>query len=87
VLVISTINFYTAEWCPDCRAAKRVLDLRNLKYKEIDIDQHPEYIDIIIEAMGKRVLPTIEYRGSFIDGNHFAQEKFEADLDKLLGKK
>ena len=79
------LTIYSAAWCPDCLAAKRALDDRGIDYNLVDIEQNPEAVDIIIKAMGKRVLPTLEYKGAFIDGNHFDQEKFEKDLDGLLG--
>ncbi len=79
------LTIYTASWCPDCWAAKRVLDERGLEYDLVDIEETPEAVDIIVKAMGKRVLPTLEYNGEYIDGNHFDQDKFESDLDGLLG--
>ena len=83
---MSILTFYTASWCPDCTAAKRVLDEKGIKYNLIDIQGNQEAIDLIIEARGKKVVPTLEYNGSFIDGNHFDHEKFEKELDELLSK-
>jgi len=81
---MNEIKFYSASWCPDCYAAKRVLDERKIAYQEIDIDEKPDVIPIIVAAMGKRVVPTLEYKGGFMDGNHFNRIKFEKDLDALL---
>ena len=81
---MSVLNLYSATWCPDCRLAKAVLDERGVEYNEIDIDGNDEAVAIIIKGRGKRVIPTLEYKGSFIDGNHFNREKFEKDLDALL---
>lgn len=78
------VTFYSADWCPDCRAAKRVLEARGVEYREINIDGDAQAVAVIIAARGKRVIPTLEYRGRFMDGNHFNQEKFERDLDELL---
>lgn len=78
------LTVYSATWCPDCLAATRVLDERGIKYNLVDIDENPDAVDIIIAAKGKRVVPALEYRGRFIDGNKFNREKFEKDLKGLL---
>ncbi|MGK7345863.1 MAG: glutaredoxin family protein [Candidatus Nitrospinota bacterium M3_3B_026] len=81
---MTVLNFYTASWCPDCAAAKRVLDERGLDYNLVDIDETPEAVDTIIAARGKRVVPTLEYGGRYMDGNRFNREKFEKELDELF---
>ena len=83
-LSMDEIKFYSASWCPDCWAAKRVLDEKEIPYKEIDIDENPDAVQLIIAAKGKRVVPTLEYKGGYIDGNHFDRKKFESELDELL---
>jgi len=83
---MADLTIYSASWCPDCRAAKRVLDDRGVEYNLVDIDENPESVEHIIAVMGKRVVPTLEYKGSYIDGNHFDQEKFEKELTELLSK-
>lgn len=80
------LTFYTAEWCPDCLAARRVLDERGLEYNVVDIDGNPEAVEVIVAARGKRVVPTLEYKGRFMDGNHFDREKFERELEQLLAR-
>lgn len=80
------LTFYTAEWCPDCLAARRVLDERGLEYNVVDIDGNQEAVEVIVAARGKRVVPTLEYKGEFMDGNHFNREKFERELDQLLAR-
>lgn len=82
---MSKIKLYTSPWCPDCYAVKRVLDEKELEYEEINIDKNPEAKEIVIKAIGKRVVPTLEYKGNFIDGNHFEHEKFLQDLSQLIG--
>jgi len=81
---MDVMKLYSAAWCPDCHAAKRVLDSKNIVYQEIDIDKNPEVVPMIVAARGKRVVPTLEYRGAFMDGNHFDRAKFEKELGELL---
>lgn len=76
---------YTAEWCSDCRYAKRYLAEKGIPFEEVDIERHPEAVQTVIAARGKRVLPTLEYKGKYIDGNHFNVEKFAKDLADLIG--
>ncbi|MBI3793832.1 MAG: glutaredoxin family protein [Nitrospinae bacterium] len=78
------IKVYTTSWCPDCRAAKRTLTEKGLAFEEIDIEQVPGALEIVVAAKGKRVVPMLEYKGKYIDGNHFSQPKFEKDLAELL---
>ncbi len=81
---MAIVTVYSASWCPDCSAAKRVLTERKIEFNDIDIEKNPEAVDIIVSAMGKRVLPTLEYKGKFIDGNHFNALEFGKKLDQLL---
>ncbi len=83
---MAVLTLYSTEWCPDCRAAKQVLHDRGIEYKLIDIERNQEAVDIITAARGKRVVPTLEFTGGFIDGNHFNREKFEKELDELLAR-
>jgi glutaredoxin len=83
---MSILNVYSTEWCPDCWAAKRVLDEKGIAYNEIDIDGNPDAVEVIVAARGKRVVPTLEYRGRFIDANRFSRERFEVELNQLLAE-
>lgn len=83
---MAILTFYSAEYCGDCRVARQVLDEKGIEYNLVDINDNPEAIDIIIAGRGKRVVPTLEYKGRFMDGNHFNYEKFESDLEELLAE-
>ena len=78
------LTIYFADWCPDCHAAKHFLNERGIKYNLVNIDENPDAVEIIIAAKGKRVLPALEYKGRFIDGNKFNKEKFGKDLKELM---
>jgi mycoredoxin len=81
---MAKVKVYTTSWCPDCRAAKRVLGEKGIPFEEIDIEKTPGAMEIVVAAKGKRVVPLLEYNGKYIDGNHFSQPKFEKDLESLL---
>ena len=59
-----TIDFYGADWCPDCRRAKSFLKENNIEYNFIDVDLD-EQATKRVEAInkGKRIIPTIIVNG------------------------
>jgi len=77
------VKIYTAVWCPDCRRAKAFLRDKDIAFEDIDVEENPDTVEIIVRARGKRVLPTLEFEGRFMDGNHFNRSRFEADLREI----
>ena len=56
---MAEIKMYTTTWCPDCRNAKRFLDVRGLAYEEINIENSPEAAELVMSVNGgKRKVPT-----------------------------
>jgi glutaredoxin-like protein len=54
------ITVYGADWCPDCRRAKRILDERQVQYSWVDIDKDREGEKLVITTnRGNRSIPTI----------------------------
>lgn len=74
------ITVYGADWCPDCRRAKRFLGEHRVAYEWIDVDADPE-AKAIVEGYngGATVIPTIV----FPDGSHVAEPTNETLADKL----
>jgi len=79
------LKVYTSQFCGDCVAAKHFLAKRGIEFEEIDITDNAEAVETIIAARGKRVTPTLEFNGNYINGNRFDPEKFEKELSELLG--
>ena len=54
------IQFYGADWCPDCQRAKTYLKENNIDYNFIDVDLDKDATSRV-EAInnGKRIIPTI----------------------------
>ncbi|MBI5814790.1 MAG: glutaredoxin [Nitrospinae bacterium] len=65
-------------------AALRILEEKGIKYNLVDLDENPDAAEVIIAALGKRVLPALEYKGRFMDGNRFNKEKFVWELEGLM---
>jgi len=51
---------YCRWWCGDCMRAKAWLDEMGYDYREIDIEDEPQYADRVRELAGKIVTPTFE---------------------------
>ena len=58
------ITVYTKSNCPNCVAAKRLLNSKALAYNDFDIEAHPEMAAVLLrDHPGARQMPQI-----FIDG-------------------
>lgn len=77
------IKIYTTPRCGDCRAAKRFLNGRGLAYEEIDLETHPESIEIVLKATGgKRQVPTLEIDGRFVVASPFDAGRLAEELGR-----
>lgn len=64
-MLIATIIIYSSLTCPYCDHAKELLDQKGLAYKEVNVDQDPNYLREMVEKSGRRTVPQI-----FIDDKH-----------------
>lgn len=63
---MAEIELYTTRSCPYCIRAKRLLDSKNVTYKEIGVDMSPERrSEMMQRAKGSHTVPQI-----FIDQQH-----------------
>ncbi len=62
------IKVYSTTWCSDCTAAKAVLRSMQVPFENIDIDEMPDAVSIVLELnKGNRTVPTILFPdGSFL---------------------
>ena len=73
---MARIRMYCAPWCGDCSAAKRFLEEAGVAYEDINIEENPDAVDLILEKNnGKRKIPTFE-----VDGRWFAVSPFDPEL-------
>ena len=80
------IKVYGADWCPDCRRAKRVLDERQAPYRWVDIDKDREGEKFVIQTnRGNRSIPTIVFSdGSILvepSNNELSAKLFKTRLE------
>ncbi len=57
---------YSADWCRDCRDAKRFLEKHAIPYKEINIEKTPGAADEVVAHTGKRAIPQFVLDGKWI---------------------
>jgi mycoredoxin len=60
------LTVYSANWCRDCREAKRFLTSHNIPYTEVNIETTAGAADAVIAATGKRAIPQFVLDGKWI---------------------
>lgn len=74
------IIFYGAQWCPDCRKSKQILDANTIDYEYIDLETNKNAVDTVTRINnGLQRIPTIV----FPDGDILVEPKNEELLKKL----
>ncbi|MCL5113243.1 MAG: thioredoxin domain-containing protein [Patescibacteria group bacterium] len=57
---MSNITLYGANWCPDCKRSRTLLDSLKIKYDYIDIDTDKVAADTLVKLNnGMKKIPTI----------------------------
>jgi mycoredoxin len=74
------ITMYGADWCGDCRRAKRYLDDNEVPYAYVDVAADSTEMDNVIRYnQGRRSIPVVV----FPDGSHLT-EPSDAELAAKL---
>jgi mycoredoxin len=55
------IKVYGADWCGDCRRAKRMLDAKHTSYEYIDVDADLDARAEAIRISGRKNIPVIVF--------------------------
>jgi glutaredoxin len=53
------MKLYVKTWCPWCIRAKRELDAKGYRYKELDVEANPAAYAEMIKISGQRLTPTL----------------------------
>ncbi len=76
---------YTTPWCPYCRAALALLELREIEYVEIDVQGNRPARGWLMQVTGQHTVPQIFLRGRSIGGyDELAALDREGKLAELL---
>lgn len=76
---------YSADWCRDCREAKRFLNKHAIAFKEIDIERVPGAADEVIAHTGKRAIPQFVLNGKWVQPYKPGRGFLYEEMSKLLG--
>ena len=79
------IYLYSSRLCPYCTQAKRLLEQKGLKYRELLVDGNPELRQEAMQRSGQRTVPQIWVGDTHVGGcdDLFALERANA-LNSLL---
>jgi glutaredoxin len=70
---LGEITVYGNPWCGDCRRAKKFLQDRGVAFHEVNVDENPEAIALVMRVNdGRRKIPTFE-----VDGRYFSSSPFD----------
>jgi len=76
---------YSADWCGDCRRAKRFLRERSVPFHEVNVDEDPDAEDLVLRVNdGRRKVPTFEVNGRYFSCSPFDPHKLSSELNLPL---
>ena len=82
---MKNIEIYTTSLCGFCVRAKRLLDLKGVSYKELDVTLQGDQRNEMIERSGTHMVPQIFINGNHIGGSDdLAALEQSGELDRLL---
>ena len=76
---------YSANWCRDCREAKRFLDKHEIAYTEINIETTPGAADLVLQNVGKRAIPQFVIDGKWVQPYRPGRGFLHDEMEKLFG--
>ncbi len=76
---------YKANWCRDCREAKKFLDRHHIPYTEIDIETIPGAAAAVLARTGKRSIPQFVIDGEWIQPYKPGQGFLYAEMEAKFG--
>ena len=79
------VIIYSAEWCGPCLYAKKLLNEKNIQYKEIDIEQNDISREDLEKMTGGSTVPQIIINDKCIGGfDQLLKLEQSGELNKLL---
>ena len=82
---MADVTLYSADWCPFCNRAKKLLTDRNIDFEEINVDEKPGAREEITKKTGHKTIPQIFIRDEFIGGyTELSALNESGELDKKL---
>ena len=79
------VIIYSAEWCGPCLYAKKLLNEKNIQYKEIDIEKNDISREDLEKMTGGSTVPQIIINDKCIGGfDQLLKLEQSGELNKLL---
>ena len=63
------VTVYSKDYCPYCKAAKRILQSRGIEFNEIDVQLQPEKMAEMVSRSKRRTVPQIFFGDKHIGGH------------------
>ena len=84
---MTKVTIYTKDYCPFCVKAKSLLNLKKIKFTEINLHKNPEkFEEMMKKSNGAQTVPQIFASDKYIgDCDKIYELNAEGKLDKLLG--
>ncbi|QMV17770.1 glutaredoxin family protein [Granulicella sp. 5B5] len=79
------LKLYTADWCRDCREAKRFLTTHSIPFTEVNIETTPGAAQEVIAHTGKRAIPQFVLNGKWVQPYKPGQGFLYDEMSELLG--
>ena len=76
------ITVYTTTGCNNCRMTKEYLKSKNIDYEEINIVEHEDAAEMIVDKTGQFGVPVVQIGDDFLVG--FDEKELEAFLNKHM---
>lgn len=80
------LKVYTADWCRDCREAKRFLSRHNIPFTEVDIENTPGAVDLLLQNVGKKAIPQFVIDGKWVQPYKPGQGFLYDEMSALFGE-
>jgi len=81
----SAVTIYTGNRCAYCNATKRLLDSKEVKYTEINVDDDPALREEMMTRTKRQSVPQIFIGDLHVGGfDDLAELNHDGKLDKLL---
>jgi|TARA_B100000953_G_C17992372_1_gene412492 GrxC family glutaredoxin len=79
------VIIYSTSWCPSCISAKRLLDSKEIKYEEINIEEVDISREELIKIAGAATVPQIMINETPIGGfDNLLELEQNGELNKML---
>src|SRR5687768_13377160 len=83
--VNASVTIYTTGYCGFCTRAKRLLDQKNVRYSEINVEDRPDIRSWLVGASGQRTVPQVFINGKSVGGfSDISALDAKGKLDELL---